>query len=465
MAGRFWQGSPKSKKTAPVDASTWDDNRVRKATAFYYCTFHGEYRPEWYRLLLRNCPETVADVYVQFAVGEFRRDSEVITKTWELAHDRHHRRVARHACLRLLRAFPIRCKVRHLRGLDHLIWGAIQHADRALLRELIDRKLFLKSMNVAQRVHWLAAATTISPGAHKDSLENFVKDRERRLSHLVEFYWFDGPVQFSFGNMEISVVEFMIRLVGSSVSPNESADTDGVIIPAPNSLGFVNRFIQFLANSSDRRAGNSLDMLASDPELSDWRTVLSRARDAQRVIWRDARYRHPDIEQVCRTLDGGAPANAGDLAALLVDRLEDIGDQIRAGNTDDWRQYWNEDHGRPCFPRHENLCRDAILSDLQQRLPHGVDAQREGQYARDRRADIRVFFRDFQVPVEIKKNGHADLWRACRTQLIRQYTRDRPRTVSAFILCSGLVRNSLNGLHPEVVPPTLKNCGNALKNR
>ena len=39
-----------------------------------------------------------------------------------------------------------------------------------------------------------------------------------------------------------------------------------------------------------------------------------KCRDAQRVIRRDAGYRHPEIEQVCRTLNGGTPANAADLS-------------------------------------------------------------------------------------------------------------------------------------------------------
>ena len=29
---------------------------------------------------------------------------------------------------------------------------------------------------------------------------------------------------------------------------------------------------------------------------------------------------------------------------------------------------------------------------------------------------------DFQVPVEVKKNNHRDLWSACKNQLIKQYT-------------------------------------------
>ena len=56
--------------------------------------------------------------------------------------------------------------------------------------------------------------------------------------------------------------------------------------------------------------------------------------------------------------------------------------------------------------------------------PLGIDAQREGSYADDKRADIRVSYCDFNVPVEIKKSTHRDLWRAIREQLITQYTRD-----------------------------------------
>ena len=166
-----------------------------------------------------------------------------------------------------------------------------------------------------------------------------------------------------------------------------------------------------------------LTELLADPALSAWRDVLSQARDTQRLIRRDADYRHPTIEQVCQTLKGGTPANPGDLAALVLDRLNELAVQIRQGNTDDWRQYWNLDsRGRPENPRPENSCRDALLSDLRQRLSQGVDAQPEGQYANDKRADIRVAYGGFQVPVEIKKNDHRQLWRAPRNQLIAQYT-------------------------------------------
>ena len=184
----------------------------------------------------------------------------------------------------------------------------------------------------------------------------------------------------------------------------------------------VNDLIQRLAASPTKDASDALDRLLAAPALSRWRDVLSRVQDAQRVTWRDASYRHHTIEQVCQTLNDGTPANPGDLAALVMDRLLELADQIRRGRTDDWSQYWNEPHGQIPTPKHEDRCRKALLSDLQQRLPQGVDAQPEGQYANDKRADIRVSYGDFQVPVEIKKNMHRDLWSAPQNQLIAQYT-------------------------------------------
>lgn len=189
--------------------------------------------------------------------------------------------------------------------------------------------------------------------------------------------------------------------------------------------GLVNNLIQHLAASPSREASAALDRLLEDGGPSRWRGVLLPARDSQRVIRRDAGYRHPNVEQVCRTLNGGAPANAADLAALVRDNLCELAEKIRTGNTDDWRQFWNENHhGKPAAPKHEDACRDALLSDLRERLPQGVDAQPEGQYARDKRADMRVSCRGFQKPVEVKKNGHRDLWSAMQNQLIRQYTTD-----------------------------------------
>ena len=422
----FLAGLEELERTTPEEApSRWSDDRISRAIAFYYCTSHPDYRPEWYRRLLAARPEIVAEVQKQFAICEFRGGRERIYKLFELAHDPDHSQVAQYASLPLLRAFPIRCKLKQIQSLDYLLWAAIQHADRSSLQELIERKLSRKSMNDAQRVHWLAAGIIVSLGAYSDLLRDFAEGNERRISHLAEFLCLQGRVQFSFDELEIPLLELLIRLVGIYVGPgNRWGDESEYVGPKIRASGLVHLLIQNLAASPTKDASDALDRLLAGPALSRWRDVLSQAQDVQRVTWRDASYRHHTIEQVCQTLNGGTPANVADLAALVMDRLRELADQIRRGNTDDWSQYWNEPHKKPPTPKHEDRCRDALLSDLQKRLPQGIDAQPEGQYANDKRADIRVSYRDFQVPVEIKKNMHQDLWSAPRNQLIAQYTID-----------------------------------------
>ena len=424
----FLAGLAEIERTAPEDVAQWNSDRIRKALTFYYCMPHGDYRPQWYRRLLEARPEVVVKVQVRFAVSEFRGDSELIYKLWELAHDPEHAQVARYASLPLLRAFPTRCKSKQLGGLDDLLWAAIQRVDRASFEELIATKLSRKSMNHAQHTHWLAAGLVVSPKIYRERLSDFVQDREKQIQQVATFFCDpEWESRYELGIpvlLEIPTVELLIYLIGSYVGP-ELRWQGGIVSPAMEASRQVHTYIQHLATSPAKDASDALASLHADPALERWHGELSRARDSQRIIRRDAEYHYPTIEQVRETLNGGAPANSGDLAALLVDRLHEIARRIRTGNTDDWRQYWNEDsHGRPTEPKPENSCRDALLSDLRQYLPPRMDVQPEGQYANDKRADIRVAYRDFQVPIEIKKSDHRDLWSAMKNQLIAQYTRD-----------------------------------------
>ena len=78
----------------------------------------------------------------------------------------------------------------------------------------------------------------------------------------------------------------------------------------------------------------------------------------------------------------------------------------------------------PLNPKREEHCRDALLSDLRGLLPARVAAEPEGEYANDGRADIRVVFGDFNVPVEVKKDRNRQLWSSLNDQLIARYASD-----------------------------------------
>ena len=406
------------------DPPLWDDRQTRKALAFYYCDPPPNNPPQWYRRLLAKRPETVADVQVQFAMREFRSGREHIFNLAQLAHDSDHTQVAKHASLPLLRAFPTRCKLKQLKSLDHLLWAGIQYADKTSLRELIEKKLSRKSMNDAQRAHWLAAAFGIAPEAYQVPLEDFVRGREHRSLGLAAFFCRSQITSTWLEKLGNSSVACFIRLVGGYVGPDLIYER-GWRPPSIEYSRLIHGLIhQNLAASPDPEASEALDSLLKDPTLSAWHEALSQAQDSQRVVRRDADFRHPTLEQVCRSLNGGAPANAGDLAALVVDQLQELADVVRKGDTNAWRQYWNVDqYDRPVKPRPENSCRNTLLIGLQQRLqPQGIDARSEVQHANEKRTDICVSCDGFQVPVEIKRNNHRGLWSALRNQLIAQYT-------------------------------------------
>ena len=173
-------------------------------------------------------------------------------------------------------------------------------------------------------------------------------------------------------------------------------------------------------------ATDTFERLTSVADIEPWSPAIAHSKDRQARKRREHEYRHSDMAAVVRTLDSGPPANAGDLAALVFDELTHLSLKIRDGSTSDWRQHWNVDHyNRLLDPKPEDACRDALLSDLKERLGVlGIGAQPEGVYAEDARSDIRVSFGGFNVPVEIKRSCHRDVWAAVRNQLIAKYTRD-----------------------------------------
>lgn len=158
--------------------------------------------------------------------------------------------------------------------------------------------------------------------------------------------------------------------------------------------------------------------------------MLRGALHDQRIARRKAAFRRLGVEEVSLTLANLQPASAADLAALTFDHLRDIAKNIRHDNTNDYRQYWGYAEGdkKKDEPKSESDCRDALLSDLKIHLgPLGIDAQRERNYADNKRADIGISFggtNGFNISIEIKQDLSPDLWSAIHEQLIPRYVRD-----------------------------------------
>ena len=408
--------------------------QIRQAVAFYYnrgaLRYHKGEKPHWYRWLLARRPDLVSDVLIEFVRSGVRRGKEYFSEVNKLALSKEHKDVARLATLNLLELFPVRCTSRQLGLLNALLIAALLHCEKDTFEKLIERKLSFPSMNVAQRVYWLATGLLASPALYRETLKTLVSGHEQQIRHLAEFltaYRDQSAWARLFSRPGAQELELLIRLLGGVYRPisysSRVMSYDGT---QAMTTDLVAALINRLASLPSRDATLALESLRSDNTLHPWRFNIVESSSRQNAIRREANFQHHDIPTVLQTLDKRSPANAADLAALTMDVLSDMAKWIRDGSPSAWRQYWNMDSpSQPSKPRHEDLCRDTLLLNLRPKLkPLGIDVQQEGYYADDNRADIRVTYGDFNVPVEVKKSTHRDLWRAIREQLIAKYTRD-----------------------------------------
>ena len=419
--------------------------------------------PAWVYKLLDCRTETVADALVAVGKSQIRRDVWDGEQLKRLAAEDRYATVAAETALRLAGSWPSRCNGSQA--------GGLQFALRIVLRSLssisdledrvvalMDAKSTVAGMDVKQKATWLGVGLRLALDRYVERVIGFLDAGEPvRLWHLVEFLAGQDMEGVDWQtNEDAEALGTLVHAVASRCRPWSWRDRDPSVnfVTTRDSAELaaeklVETWTAMLARDPDVAAGNVLKALAEDAHLASWRHIVEPKYSEWRIARRVAEYRVPSVREVQETLGGGTPANAGDFAALLVDKLEELAIEIRHGNTDDWKQYWNvDDHGRATDPRHEDPCRDALLSDLRQRLVAGVDAQPEGHYADDKRADIRVTYGDWAIPIEIKKNSHRQLSSAIEKQLIAKYTRD-PRS-SGFGIYVVLWFGTE---HTRVVPP------------
>ena len=427
----FLAGMAELGRSNPDQIRALTETQIRKALAFYYCDQIGERNADWYQYCLEEKPEMVAEVLEQCAEAAMQAGLKHIPGLSFLPHREDHSLIAKSVSISLLQKFAPNHGPDQMPGLDILLRAAIRHADRTELLQLILEKTSLQCMNSFQRIHWLAAGAVVHPEKYLEDLKRLcagcrVLGRELGSAadlgghSLLEAT--DEIAQMP-AQQRVDILHTLVGLLGKFFGPakfkrvrmSEDHGTQGGIL----------KLIQELASSSDEAAGRALQALEGQPFLAEWHLHLEDARKRQETVRRDASFLHPSPSQVLHTLSNSLPANASDLASLVVERLEELADEYRNSNTDGWRKFWNEGaHRKVENQRHEDSCRDTLLFDLIQRLPGGIDGQPEGHYAEDKRADIKASYGGFNVPIEIKKNMHPDLWSALRDQLIKKYTRD-----------------------------------------
>lgn len=406
------------------DVLGFDDERLGTMLALRLARQDSSEDAPWYRECLRGRSSLVAGILLSFGRAVLPAGERHLPDLYHLSRKPAYGPVARKVTLPLLLAFPARARVDQHDLLADLLHSALVHCDRETLRELVERKTALGSMTRAQRGYWLAAGLAWDPTRFGPLLSEATDAHSRcqilqRMFPVPEVSIHEVPGLLE--ALDPAAIKFLIRELGAQQNPLRFATGVSSGWGWGDALA-VEDLIGRLGTIPDKSATNALEQLAEEPPLSRWGRHLQRALETQRTIRRDTEHTAPTPAEVIAALCDGPPASAADLREIVLDRLDRIGEELRTTNAELWRPFWNEQPER--IPKHEDACRDALLATLRHRLPDGCDAQPEGQYAGDRRADIRVAAGKWNVPVEIKKNSHRDVWRAVRNQLLPRYTND-----------------------------------------
>ena len=374
---------------------------------------------DWFAHLAKNRSELVAPILVAYADAFLRAKKEPIHGLYLLPRNADFKRVADRSVPLLLGKFPNRIKSTQLYSLRLLLVAALKYA-MPELPAIVARKLRLKSLQDTQKIYWLFIGTLTDPATYEQNLWDFIGKSEQRIRHLADFFgsrFDDLPVDFALSAK--SIAKFI-----EIQTPYAEVDwpTGGGTISQAMQLGeLVNGLIGRLTASGTSESLVELNRLIELPSLTKIKIRLQDSRHELIQKIRENRFDFPPIAVVVQILNNKEPTSFADLLAITLEHIDQITRTIRNSNSDPFRQFWTEEH--PNKHKSENSCRDAFLTMLQSRLAlFGISSDPEVDYINDKRADIRVSYRDlYSIPVEIKGEWNESLWTGIQNQLIDQY--------------------------------------------
>lgn len=394
------------------------EQALLKMLAFRFTYGIGD-TPGWVAALAHAHPQIVAKAALAYVIPAIKARNQHIGVLYDLDNQPDWAEVATIVAPAMLEAIPVRISSNSLNILEHILKLSAQHARVALERQIAIR-VKQRGLDVPQKVIWLAAGTLLDLKGYAEKLERYVDRDQKRASTLSGYLGGRGDL-IPHRELPESTLGLFIRLLGPHAS-SERKLASGLVTEPMRVSENVSAWVNQLAGRPGEAAKAVLNDLLSTNALSHWHANLRYALDSQRVVTREASYVAPSAVSVAQALANRKPASAEDLAALVQDQLLLSGNEIRHGNTNSIRRLWRED--RPAL---ENDCRDYLLERLRPLLlPLQIEAQPESIYAKSKRADMRISFNagQWSVPVEIKIDRSADVWRAMRDQLMALYAPD-----------------------------------------
>jgi hypothetical protein len=307
----------------------------------------------------------------------------------------------------------------HVEALRSALRAAPRALDKSTLMDLAKAALSDPTVENTCRHLWLLVACVLDPAAQTgfpasdQRIDMSSAFSEKANADLI------GSISGMPGVDRLPIQALTVSLLGRTVAP-EGERRRTRVMDVPRNSETVRNCINFIAADPRPDAASTLARLLSDRTLGSWMTELRHAQAQQMRIMRDRNFRHPPASVVRAAIDGGPPVNASDLRAIVLSALHQLRSELRSTATTPWKRYWNNTNGNVTTPLIENECRDNLLDRLGDRLEKfriaaAIPEARRGEATR---TDVLVLSgAGRNLPIEIKRHFHPDLWTAAATQL------------------------------------------------
>lgn len=407
-----------------ADVLLLPESTLESGLAFHYAIITDRER-EWVDPLIESLPSLAAEALIAYWRPHFAKDSKNIPGLYDLARKEMMKPVAQRVSLILLKDYA-NCQEDNL---EQLLHAAIRNGNRSELLSHAHQVLTYQTpLTDENKTLWYAAAFVLDHDSVRNRLAEHVRDMAdqaaRVLSFLCPSLGIKSDIPYP---LPVAALASLIAMLGPIFHPRDLSGSGWLAIRGPEEASSsIRSLIHRLAKELTHDASLALAALQDAPDLTAWHPEIAYVLADQARQRRELAFQYPTVAQVIETVNQGRPANAADLQALVNSHLHAISAELRDGPTDGWKGMWNVDgYGRPIQPRPENDCRDRLLDLLRPRLlPGGVAPEPEGHYAEDKRADIKAIIGSINLPVEIKRHFHSDIWIAPRDQLKKLYARD-----------------------------------------
>lgn len=412
----------------PACVISWPANLVESLVAFHLVNGPGE-KCDWFDAVCRLRQNVVQPVLLRVALHDMQRSGSPRLPASYLFREKNQQNSLAADLLptlfRAIPAAPTKDQLQLLRG--HLLPGARNNLSIIEFHKIVNDRLSEPSLSNEFRVALLVAGIHIDPSKYLLELIELSKSHLGAIPEIREMLSEQDAETAKLAETSPETIGKLTEILAehaiASGEPSKIEDDS----PFGGKSRVIHQLTNHLSTIADHAAGQELRRLKGLEVMAIWSIHLEWCIRKQARLARIATFRSPSPNAVTKVLLNDAPANARDMAALLVDQLTWIAKRIRFDETNQLDLFWEKDKTGRAKPKTENACRDTIQAMLRDRLLRiGVQIEKEAFAAGDKRADLQGSIvsqgERIVVPIEIKKEDHPSVWSAWGDQLEARYT-------------------------------------------